>query len=153
MNSVFNPPYIYPDVVQEYNNNVQVRRLGHTSCDYRRSHIEVWVYPLQSGQSILNIPIIADAQGTIKGIRVRSKSDNLKITLMPTNDYEIGKDIHPRAIIFQQIFTERDTILGFENLYVFIDDASNENQIKTFLSIENLGTDSEGVSVVITFGY
>lgn len=154
MESNFTPPQIYPDVVTEFDKNkVQVRRLGHTSCDYRRSHIEVWVEPLGAGESILNIPVMADSQGTICAIRVRSKSDNVKITLMPTPSYAIGKDIHPRAIIYQNEFTEKDTIIDFDNLYVYYDDNNNQDVVKTYLSIENNGQDSGGVSVIFTFGY
>lgn len=153
MESNFPPPYTDPQVSKDYEGGTaQVRRLGHTSCDYRRSHIEAWIKPLTGGQSKLNIPIIADAQGTIRGIRVRSKSKKIKFTLTSSPCYKVGASIHPRSIVYQATTEECDTIYDFENLYVFQSD-NNTDIIKLYLSVENQGADSDGVSVIITFGY
>lgn len=145
------PPYTEARYDKQYENGGYVRRLGHTSCDYRRSHIEAMAN-LKAGESIFNIPVMADNQGTIKAIRIRSRSEKLKVTLCSSPVYDTpGKDVHPRSIIWQRITEEKDEMHDFESLYVYMFDTQQE--IKTWLSIENLGADTDGVYIDITFGY
>lgn len=144
------PPHIYPEPYT-LNNNVRIQLLGNTSCDYRRCHVEVFV-DLKSGEKIYGICVPTENQGTLKAIRIRSRSNKVKLTLTSSDCYkEDSLDVHPRSIIYQNTTSEKDTLYEFENTYVY--NERNGNVVQTYLSLENLGEDTDGLSVILTFGY
>lgn len=144
------PPHIYPKPYT-LNDKVRIQLLGNTSCDYRRCHVEVFV-DLKAGEKIYGICVPTENQGTLKAIRIRSRSNKVKLTLTSSDCYkEDSLDVHPRSIIYQNTTSEKDTLYEFENTYVY--NERNGNVVQTYLSLENLGEDTDGLSVILTFGY
>ena len=129
-----------------------IRWIGHTSTDYRRSHVEVFVR-LGVGESIFSIPVRGDLQGTITQIRIRSRSEKVKVTLTETDCYKSASDDpHPRQIIWQETTDSTDYITDFDFRYFY--GPQKFNDVPTmYAAIENQGGDSDGVSLIITFGY
>jgi len=153
MTSNLPPPYTEVQKFEyDKENKVLSRVLGNTSCDYRRCHVEVWVN-LDAGESVFDVPLKADAQGTIRTMRVRSRSEKVKVTLTsaPGVYTKADDDPHPRSIIIQETTEKKDMLYDYENVYVYIE--REGNPLSTYISIENLGADSDGISVIFTFGY
>ena len=156
MDNKFNQPVTPPSSYTEHNattnHDWQVKNLGLTSCDYRRSHIEVFVN-LAAGESVYSIPLPIDMQGTLCAVRVRSFSNKVKVTLCEQDVYKADNlTPHPRNIIIQQEFSnEVSSYVSQEPLYFYHD--MNQVPNNLYVSIENQGEDSKGISVIFTFGY
>lgn len=145
------PPYVYPLCYDtQEGNRIEVRILDQPMVN-NTSHVEIWIKPLTGGQNILNIPVMADTSSMLWSVRVRSRSENVKLTLTSAPIYEVGKDIHPRSIIWQDTTKEKDTIFSLSGVYVYGIDTSR--LIKTYLSVENNGGDTDGISTILTFIY
>lgn len=146
------PPRVHetPIMEQFQDDRVEVRLLSQDySGDY--THLEVWIKPLNAGENILNIPLYSNG-GRIACIRVRSKSEKVKFTLTYADNYEVGKDIHPRSIVYQATTDKKDALLEDFNFLFDYRYNTNYNELnKQYLSVENLGGDTDGLSIIITY--
>ena len=145
------PPGLTEQFYYSYE-KANIRWRGHTSVDYRRSHIEIFV-PLAAGESIFSIPIHCEYQGTITQIRIRSRSEKVKVTLTERDCYKSASDDpHPRQIVWQETTDSTDFVTDFDFRYFY--GPQKDNAVPTmYAAIENQGADSDGVSVIITLGY